>query len=163
MRMVGCAATPRGFAFAVVENSDRLIDWGSRRAASSLELTKALDLVMKRSRPLFVACEMSRNAKKSTRGRRFNEALQTVCAGHDVMILCVERTRTGTRSRGPTDYELARMVAERFEVLSHRVPKPRMLWQGPDDGMGVFLATAAVVAGWNHFRRTDGVERNYVY
>lgn len=79
------------------------------------------------------------------------------------MILCVERTKANRERKEPTNHELAQMAAERFHVLSGKLPKPRRLLDGSNDGVGVFLATAAAIAGWNHFRRRPGPERQHVY
>lgn len=154
IRIVGFALNPHGIAFAVVENADRLLDCGSRKPASR-NVATAIDDVLERHRPLFVACEMGRTSHRSARARQFEDALLRVCAERGLMILCVERTRVVAEGRRyPTNYEISLAAAERFPRIGKRVPTKRRLWEGVNDSLGVFLAVAVASAGWDHFRKS---------
>ena len=154
IRIVGFALNPHGIAFAAVENADRLLDCGSRKPASR-SVTAAIEEVLERYRPLFVACEIGRVSHRSSRARQFDDALLRVCAARGLMILCVERTRLESDGRRyPTNHELSLAAAARFPKIGKRVPTKRRLWEGANDNIGVFLAAAAAAAGWDHFRRT---------
>lgn len=157
IRIIGLAATTRGFSFAVAEGPENLVDWGGYKISSQERLLDRLDEVVRRARPLFVACEVARNCRRSERGRQFNEALKAVCTRHGLMILCVERKRVGRSKRNgdATNYEIAVAVAERFPVLARRLPNRPRLWENVNERLGVFLAAGAAVAGWAHFRRRD--------
>lgn len=153
IRIVGFALNPHGIAFAVVEDADRLLDCGSRKPASR-SVTGAIEEVLERYRPLFVACEMGRTSHRSARARQFEDTLLSVCAERGLMILCVERTRLVAEGRRyPTNYEISLAAAERFPKIGRRLPTKRRLWEGANDSIGVFLAAAAAAAGWDHFRR----------
>lgn len=160
IRIIGIAATARGFAFAVVEGADRLIDYGGHKNSSQGQLIHQLDAVIKRSRPLFVACEVARHAEKSDRGRRFIEALKAACVPYGIMVLCVERREVGGggRAASVTDHELCQAVAARFPLLANAIPSPRRHWDAPSQRVGIFLAAAAAAAGWDHFRSTRSVD-----
>ena len=155
IRILGVASTSRGFAFATTEGPLRLIDWGNRRGSHTKQV-QALNATVEKSRPLFVACEIERNQRKSLRSRNFNRALKRVCAKHRIMILCVERKRdTAQRQGEPTNYDIAQAAAARFPSIADCLPKERRVWEGGDDRIGIFLAAAAAVGGWNHFRPTE--------
>jgi hypothetical protein len=161
IRILGLAVTTRGFAYAVTEGPDRLIDWGNRRPSSIAKTAALLAESIIRVRPLFVACEVARNRARSRRARVFNIILQRVCARHGIMILCVQRAATGQNGLpAPTNLDIARLAAARFPALADSLPKERQLWEGPDDRLGVFLAGAATLAGWNHFQSPRQVERS---
>src|SRR5262245_37165989 len=119
IRILGLACTTHGFAFATTEGPDRLLDWG-RRQPSRADIARVLDAILYRSLPLFVACELEHNKRRSDRGRAFNRALKRVCARHSVMILCVER-RSSNHIR-PTDQDIAKAAAARFPVIAHKLP-----------------------------------------
>lgn len=154
IRIVGLASTTRGFAFAITEGPERLIDWGGYKISSQERLIEALDIVIKHARPLFVACEVARNSVKSERAKKFNEALKVVCARYGIMILCVERRfieRQG-RMAEATNYDIATTITARFSAIAGKLPRRPRLWDGANERLGVFLAAAAAAAGWNHFR-----------
>lgn len=154
IRIVGFALNPHGIAFAVVEDADWLLDCGSRKPASR-GVTAAIEEVLERYQPLFVACEMGRASHRSARARQFEDALLGVCAKRGLMILCVERIRLAAEGRRyPTNYEVSLAAAERFPRIGKRVPTKRRLWEGANDSLGVFLAAASAAAGWDHFRKS---------
>ncbi len=154
VRITGFASTVRGFSFAVTEGPDRLVHWGGYKISSDEKLEESLDRVVTRARPLFVTCEIARTSRKSGRGRRFADALIAVCATHGIMILCVERRRVRytRRTTDATNHDVAMSVLPRFRVLATRLPRRRKAWECVDERVGLFLAVAAAVAGWNHFR-----------
>ena len=129
IRILGFASTTRGFAFALTEGSECLVDWGSRQTSSRSQLVAALDTIIKRGRPLFVAAEIARTADRSDRGRLFVDTLKSVCAVHDLMILCVERSCVDAEGRTivVTNHDLAKAVAERFDAIAGKLPRRRRL------------------------------------
>ena len=159
IRIAGFARTTHGFAFVVTENGpDRSIDWGGRRASSHGEFLRCMDTMLVRARPLFVACEVSRRKATSNRPEVFRKALKAACKKHGIMILDVRRPKMGSEGRPQTDYEVAKATVGRFTTLAGRLPKRRDIWEGPDDRIGVFLAAAAAVEGWNRFRTPTSTE-----
>jgi hypothetical protein len=113
-----------------------------------------LERLIKRARPLFVASEIERNEERSVRARKFNDALKAVCAQYEIMILCVERHSVDTPRRGRrpvTNHDIAEAAARHFPLIADKLPRRRRIWDGSDDRIGVLLAAAIAVAGWNHF------------
>jgi hypothetical protein len=153
VRILGVASTTHGFAFVTTDGPDHILDWGKHNFAELEDAMDALNVVVARSQPLFVACEIARNKKRSERGRTFNAALTAVCDESEIMILCVERTRAAGRMREATDRDLAEVTASHFPSLAHMLTRPRRIWDGVDDRIGILLAAASASAGWRHFGR----------
>jgi hypothetical protein len=156
VRILGIAPTSHGYAFAVAEGPEQLADWARCDLLPRSRLEQRLTRLIDRTRPLFVAAEVARNQKQSTKSRAFNKALKAVCAREGVMILCVQRHKVYAPDRGArpvTNHEIASAAAERFPEIANKLPTRRRLWHGRDDGIGILLAAALAAAGWKHFRK----------
>jgi hypothetical protein len=153
VRILGVASTTHGFAFVTTESPDRAIDWGKHNFVKVEDAREALNAVVLRAEPLFVACEVSRSEERSMRGRTFVAALKAVCEEYGVMILCIERVKATKSAAEASDQEIAEAMAGHLPVLAHMLPPPRKLWDGVDDRIGVLLAAASASAGWRHFTR----------
>jgi hypothetical protein len=152
IRILGVACTTHGFAFVTTECTDRILDWGKR---SFLDLDKARDAlktVVMQSQPLFVASEMQRNEKRSDRGRCLNTALRAVCDERQLMILSVDRARLAEGGEALRNQVLAEAMARQFPVLAGMLTRPRRVWDGVDDRIGILLAVAAASVAWRQFR-----------
>jgi hypothetical protein len=144
--------TSHGFAYALTEGPDDLVDWGRVDHKSWGKLKDILHRHVERCRPLFVATDVEWMSR-SARGRTFARLLKVVCAAPGIMILCVERIPVDGRI--PTNYEVAQNAARRFPAIAGKLPKRRQAWMGVDDRIGIFLAAAAAGAAWDHFRRQE--------
>jgi hypothetical protein len=149
IRILGAMLTSHGFAYALTEGPEDLIDWGRVDSKSWAKLKTALTQDVERYRPLFVAADIEAMSR-SSRGRTFTRLLKVVCSGPGIMILCVERVAANGKS--PTNYEVAENAAKRFSVIAGKLPKRRQAWMGVDDRIGIFLAAAAAGAAWDYFR-----------
>lgn len=162
IRILGIASTSRGFSFAVVENAERLVYWGSRRPQSSAALSKALDSVQARTRPAFAACETARRAWRGDRGQRVFSVLKTLCERNEIFLVSIDRDSllgdTGT-TRQATNRLVAEVMSRRFPALARRLPKPRRIWDGNGDSLGIFLAAFAAVAAIDGMRSHERMER----
>jgi len=155
IRILGLAPTSHGFAYVLTEGPDRLVDWARHRMTARRILRSRVDQLITKSRPLFVAAEVERN-ERSRRGRELNAAVKRACAQHGIMILCIGRQvahEPGRRPRPVTHHEIGQAAAEHFPILASKLPRKRRSWDGSDDRLGILLAAAFTVAGWNHFKR----------
>lgn len=155
IRILGVASTTRGFGYAVMEGPDRLVDLGSKRTTKAKAVNiEAVDAVLQRARPLFVAFDRESSSKKGRRGRLFVGILRAACAAHEIMIVDVdnERLKALTNTPNPSKWEVAEALARRFPEAAHRLPARRKPWQGEDDRVGMFLALAAATVTWAGFR-----------
>lgn len=153
-RILGIASTIRGFAYAITEDPMCLVSSGTRGTPASGErLTKAIDTLLLRARPLFIAFEQS-SGKKRDRGRLFAEALVSCCEARKIMILTVghEKLRGLTALARPNKWDIANVIVLRFPEIAHKLPGKRKPWQSEDDRIGMFMALAAAVCAWQSFK-----------
>jgi hypothetical protein len=123
--------------------------------AKTAKAITAIDVVLRKSRPLFVAFEREGGLKKRHRGRKFVKAVTKACDAHGIMLLTVKSKEVkalSTASR-PGKWDVAEAVAALFPELADKVPPRRRPWQSEDERIGVFMALAAAVAAWDGFRR----------
>lgn len=156
VRVLGIASTTRGLAFAVTEGPRRLVDTGLRRIpARRTAALKAIDLVLQKARPLFVAFERETSQKKRNRGRMFSKAVADACETGGIMLLSIGRAETNALSEiaNPTKWDVAEALVKHFPEIAGRLPRRRRAWQSEDERIGIFLALAAAVAAWENFRR----------
>ncbi len=157
VRILGVASTTRGFAFAVTEGPRRLVAWELRGVPAGSKAVKAIDSVIRRARPLFVAFDREAALRKRHRGKRFSEALTEACDELGVMMLFVtsEQTRALSDVSDPNKWDIADAVVKLFPHTAHRLPARRKAWQSEDDRIGLFMALAAAVATWDSFRKPE--------
>lgn len=155
-RILGIASTIRGFAYAITEGPVCLVASATRGTPASGErLTSAIDALLLRARPLFIAFEQA-SGKKRDRGRWFAEALVSCCEARKIMVLTVghEKLRGLTALRRPNKWDIADVMVTRFPEIAHKLPGKRKPWQSEDDRIGVFMALAAAVCAWQSVGET---------
>ncbi len=158
VRIVGFASTTRGFAFVVTEGPRRLVDWGLHRLPSrTAAVTEALELVLNKARPLFVAFDGEGARLKRIRGKRFGKAVTKSCETAGVMILPVssDDIQAFADAPRPTKWHVAVGVSKLFPEIVGKLPAKRKPWQSEDDRIGLFMALAAAVAGWDSFKKKE--------
>lgn len=155
VRILGIAATIRGFAYGLTEGPGCLVDVNiRRRPAKKADVAKALASLIANSRPLFVAFGATKS-KRGTREQMLDDALTATCAKSSVMILriTIRQLNALTTAPDPSKWDIAREVARQFPEIAHRLPKKPALWEAEDDRIGIFQAIAVATAAWQMFRR----------
>jgi len=155
-RVLGVASTTHGFAYVVVENSNRLVEWGFRNVRSEAGFTTSLAAIAAKARPAFAACDTDRLAHRNVRGSRLQEALARVCRDCGAFPVAASRSilRGPEITKGVPNRVVVEAVAKRFPVLARKLPRKRRIWDGADDRVGVFIAAFAAAAA------LDGLEAN---
>lgn len=153
VRIIGLASTTKGFAYAVTENSKRLVSWGLLRL-SSRRVPMALEKLFRKSRPLFVAFDATASDKKRVRGKFFKVIVEKSCDLHGLMILSSQARHAidlGRQGVSATKWRIASELSKIFRELEHKLPNRRQEWTSEDDRMGIFMALATAVAAWRNF------------
>jgi len=155
VRILGVTSTTRGCAFATIENHNRLVDWAVSSIPPSEEAAfETISKVLRKMRPLFIALDRLAGAKKRTRGKAFDKALERASADRRIMILSVDRRKAASgRHSQPNRWDIAEEMAKRFPEIAHKLPSRRKPWQSDDDRIGLFLALAAATVAWEQFGR----------
>jgi hypothetical protein len=133
--------------------SRALLNWPKPAGARA---RKAIETVLRRARPLFVAFEHEAALKKRHRGKRFSSLLTRACDDLGVIVLSVKSRQTKAFStvKNPTKWDIADALAKLFPEISDRLPARRKAWQTESDRIGLFMALGAAVAAWESFRGT---------
>lgn len=154
LRVLSVEVTGKGFSFAVLEGTERLVDWGGREVAGDVSLfIGKLGKLIDRYRPDTLVLEEPAGSRKGTHVRErivwadqyaADIGLARRAMRRDSPLLYFSETRL-------SKHELAVEVARQFPELAPRVPKPRKPWQSEARSIPVFVAVArgcAAVAEW---------------
>jgi hypothetical protein len=146
-RVLALDLHPRHFGYVVVENSDKLLDWGVR--SYRRKGNPAAVLIRKRLRPLL---ELWRPSLVVIRGMRQMPPRQNLLRERLLKQVVGEAKNHRVPVRlGPklvsrsTKYENARLVAERFPVLACSLPPKRKPWESEHYSTSMFEALAFAV------------------
>jgi hypothetical protein len=148
-RILAIDPISRGFGFAVLEGSRRLIDWGVIHVQTDKlrGCLRRIDELVGRYRPLIIVTEDT-NSKGSRRGVRVRELVDEIRRqSPEWHSFCravsrIQVRRTIRQSERATKYEIALSLIEDFPELRPRLPKPRKPWMSEDARMAIFDALA---------------------
>jgi hypothetical protein len=148
LRLLAVDPTTRGIAWALLEGTDTLVDWGTPIARPpknerSLGLvTELLDLC----RPdVLVLEELEKGPLRTERVQFLLEAIEEVAR---VPVRRISR-RQAYAALGPevrTKYQCALALVERFPALTPWMPHERKPWMSEDNRMNIFDALALATA-----------------
>lgn len=148
-RVLGIDPCSTGFGFALLEIPDRLIDWGVKTATSNAECLARIAALIDFYRPQIVAIE-DVSAKGSRRRDRVSQLLNEIpplAIEKKVRVRLVSRARlrkSVVRFDGPTKYQIAVLIAERFPELRPHLPPKRKLWMSEDSRIRIFGAVSLI-------------------
>ena len=145
-RYIGIEATSKGFCFAVLEDTQRLIDWGGRELRGAIAtgtFIHKLSRVIDRYRPDVLVIE---DPAESFKGSKVKDWLAWAeeFAKEERKIKCVavsqEEFRAYTSSYGSSKREMAMRLARLFPELEDLVPPKRKAWEHEKRSMRIFVA-----------------------
>lgn len=149
-----------GFAFAVLEGTARLVDWGVTRvwAESDNEFLARVEAIVQRYSPACLVVEEAGGSRRGTRARRRIALLLRYAKSQEMTATTVswDTVREAVGKAGNTKYEIALVIANQFPELVAHLPKPRRAWENEDPRINLFDATAfalaacVVVAAYGH-------------
>jgi Holliday junction resolvasome RuvABC endonuclease subunit len=149
-RVLAIDPSTRGFGFAVLEGSLRLIDWGTRSARAKEEnknrqcLEKVEELIDIYA-PDVVALEKCdvRSSRRCARVRRLIEAIVRLAAERKIRVRRISRRQVQAafaESGASTQHEIAAVIARRFPELAPHLPPVRKAWMAEHHAERVFGA-----------------------
>lgn len=157
-RILGIAATLRGFAYALTEGPGCLVDVSTRvPLREGQDPTAILVAVITRGRPLFVAFGATKS-KRGTRESIIDDAVTDACDRAGVMVLRITAAQLDALASIPnsTAFDIANEIAHRFPEIAHRLPAKRKMWQAEDERLAMFRAAAAALAAWKMIEARPG-------
>lgn len=138
----------------VLENGERLVEWGSRDADPSRRNDRcvaAVGILMVKYAPSVLALEdwTAPSSHRRTRVRLLLARLRAegLRRGSKVSTIApaVVRRRLGLDERA-TKHHVASVLAGRFPELEQHLPRPRKLWETEHPRMALFTALGLAVA-----------------
>jgi len=145
VRVLSIELTRRGFAFAVLESSENLIEWGGRRVTGDLShfLAKVETLVGV-YRPDVLVVEEPAGSRRNSRGQERLAWMEQYAADHGIRHRAVSRQdlANGFPDSDGRRHPVAIRVSRLFPELAQRLPPPRRPWHSEAPAMGVFIAVA---------------------
>jgi RNase H-fold protein (predicted Holliday junction resolvase) len=149
VRVLALDPSTRGFGFAVLEGSDRLIDWGVKETKidKNRRSLKLIEDLIACYEPNAIVVE-DYEAKGSRRCRRVQELINEIskfAAKNRVKVRRFSRVKvkqTFSESGASTKYEIAVDISKRFPELAPRIPRFRKPWMSEDYRMNIFDAMA---------------------
>lgn len=167
-RYIGIEAMHYGLCFVVLEDTERLIDWGGRElrgATTTGVFIHKLSRVIDRYRPDVLVIE---DPAESPKGNKVKDWLiwAEEFAKEERKIKCVavsqEEFRVYTSSYGSSKREMAMRLARLFPELENLVPPKRKAWEHEKRSMRIFVALerALLVAQRDSQGRQDRAARN---
>lgn len=159
MRVLAIDPSTKGFGFAVLEGSERLLDWGLARvwAQSDKEFVARVECLAARYRPAIIVLEDVKGGRRSLRTIRRIDLVMKQLRQNDLCVVQVPRSAARARhsGEGSTKHELAVAIARRFPELKPFVPAARKPWMSEDERMNIFDAVALLVATVPRSRDTE--------
>lgn len=150
-RILAIDPTARGFAYVVLEGSERLIDWGVSHVSlhSKRQAIERLDGLLLQYAPDLLVTEnwRSRRGAKIARGRGFLRLISTHSERDALPLRTIRRSEVQFvfRTSGKSKHAIAEALARFFPELEDRLPRKRKPWMSEDERMNIFDALSFAV------------------
>ena len=142
----------RGFAFIVLEGSERLLDWGARdfrRDNTTKGFLVRVAKVIHDCDPSLIVVEAVRHSRRGARARERIRSLVAVARKRGITVHQVARAdvQASFSESGTSKWEIAAAIARLLPDLETWLPHKRKLWTTEDDRMNIFDAASFAIVG----------------
>jgi hypothetical protein len=140
--------TAKGFGWVLFEGSLSPVDWGmaSAKAGRNARLSTRFERLLKHYEPAVLVLEEfeGRDARPDRIQRLCRQFIHlAACRGMETPIYRRNAIRTVFASIGASSrYEIAQVIAQQIDALSHRMPRKRKRWNSEDRRQSLFDAAA---------------------
>ncbi len=148
-RVVSIDPTRRGFAYAILEGKENLLDWGLAQVLirTDANVLKRVEEILDLPHIELLVVEDGRGSRRRERARRLIRGIKSIAKRRKMPIVFVSRSRVrDVFAPASTKQEIAEAIAEIFPELRSRLPRKRKPWTTEDERMSIFDAVAFVVA-----------------
>lgn len=149
LKVLGIDPTSRGFAYAFLEGSEYLADWGMVHVLIRTDRNVFLraEEILNRTLPDLLILEDGRGTRRRERARRLIKGIKKIAKRRKLSVRFVSRSRVREVFHpARTKQEIAEAVAQIFPGLRSRLPRPRKPWTTEDERMSIFDAVSFCVA-----------------
>lgn len=160
-RLLSIDPTSKGFAFAVLEGPERLVDQGSMGVPKldEVEYLNRIERLLKRFSPSGLVLEdpRGRGSRRGDRVVKLLRAVELLAWRYRVEVVRVSRgdVQGALGGSGKTKHALALTVARWFTELEPLVPDPRRAWDSERERMNVFDAVSFAMTAFHLIRRRN--------
>jgi hypothetical protein len=149
-RVLAIDPTVRGYAFAVLEGLNAIIDWGVTQVAPNEKNRRSLRSIEEKIisyEPEVIVLEDcgANGSRRSARVRKLIEQVSLLAEKRRIARRRFSRSRVRAAFRfvgKPTKDAIAKAIAERFPELRPRLPRERKPWMSEDERMSIFDAVS---------------------
>lgn len=149
LRVVAIDPTTRGFAYAVLEGPENLIDWGLVHVLvrTDANVLSRVEQILDRCVPDLLVVEDGRGTKRRERAQRLIKSIENLAKRRTLPVVHVSRSRVRqVLSPASTKQEVAEAIARTFPELAPRLPRFRKPWMSEDERMNIFDAVSLALA-----------------
>jgi hypothetical protein len=157
-RLLAIDPTPQGFAYAVLEGPDFLVDWGIVHFSGGIALAKErFDTLVLRYLPDGLVVEDYSNTRRGRPAKAVIRRLEARSKLHDIPVSLISREEVKAyfRPTGFKKHEIAEEIAKRFPELRSRIPKRRRLWESEAERMSIFDAVSFALTALGSRKSSD--------
>ena len=142
-RYLGIETTSTGFCFAVLNDTERLIDWGCREVEGDTSFfLRKLGKVIDTYRPDVLVVEDPAESLKGDKVKDWLAWAEEYAHKRKIKSVAVSREmfQALTASYGSSKRERAKRLGRLFPELEKLVPPRRKTWKSEKRRMGIFVA-----------------------
>jgi len=142
-RILGIDPIRRGFAYAVIETPNRLIDWGTHRSKTDEGILRRFEDVLTRLLPHVIVIEDFEAWPESSpriHAREFLNGVRLIAFLQSIPLERLSREKVHAALGAETKHEIAAAIAVRLPELFPRLPRPRKPWTSEAPSMNIFDA-----------------------
>ncbi len=151
-RILAIDPSTKGFGFVVLEEPEKLVDWGLKEAQENKNehCIRQIAYLVGLYQPDLIAVEdIAHGSRRCDRVRKLIRAIHQLGSKHRVPVRSVSKPRLRqafASANATTKDAIAKVLADRFPELADRLPAPRRAWDGQNPNMAIFKALAMAVA-----------------
>lgn len=146
LRVVAIDPTRNGFAYAVLEGKECLIDYGlvGLPKDGSKTFSEMVAEVLERFEPEVVVLESPVKTRRRRRAKRRIKEAEAEALRHGIPFCAAtrEQVREALGWKGTTKYHLARAATRHFPELLRRLPPERKFYEPERERMNIFDAVS---------------------
>jgi len=163
-RVLAIDITSNGFAYLVLEGSERLVEWQlvyispNTISAYLLRLRK----IISQYSPEVLVLQEPKRAHHDSRSREILEKFKLQGRQCGLKTFCIDRTKVGLRFQrcGKRKHDIARKISVLFPELRPKLPHPRRIWETEDNRMNLFDAASFGLTALRELEKRQGQHRS---
>lgn len=141
--------TSGGFAFAVLQGSDTLLDWACREVRKKEPQTwrRRIDALVARYEPNLLVLPDVEDSRRGKWAKHFTQDIESLASEKGIAVRRVSRREVQEQFKdsGAAKYAIAVASTRRFPELASRLPPQRKPWMSEDKRMSIFDALSFAV------------------